>query len=276
MPTRYFRFPDDQLVENYNRPNYQLKLTMKKITSTILLATSLGLASQASATIVFQGGSIHSGGNWFDTDNGNATGLPGSGETATIAVDGIIVNGTTNFGTATVNHTAGTLTSNASNINLNFNGAGGTYNLQGGTLVLRGLQANNATINLESGLVRLGTTTDTGIGFGVNNNGTLNISGSVDIESDRAITNQFDTGTFDFASDWTGSFTVVGFENAGGFQNLVQEFGASVDGTEVTDANFGDFFELSTDGLTLTAVPEPSSAALLGLGGLALIMRRRK
>lgn len=249
---------------------------MKKITSTILLATSLGLASQASATIVFQGGSINTAGNWFDTDNGNATGLPGSGDTATIAVDGTIVNTTTNFGTAIVNHTAGTLTSNASAINLNFNGAGGTYNLQGGTLVLRGLQANNSTINLESGLVRLGTTTNTGIGFGVNNGGTLNIGGSVVIESDRAITSPFDTGTFDFASDWTGSFTVDGFAEAGGFENLLQDFGASVDGVVVNETNFDTFFETSNNGLTLTAVPEPSSAALLGLGGLALIMRRRK
>ncbi len=30
------------------------------------------------------------------------------------------------------------------------------------------------------------------------------------------------------------------------------------------------------DDLTLTAVPEPSSAALIGLGGVALILRRRK
>ncbi|MCP5536902.1 MAG: PEP-CTERM sorting domain-containing protein [Akkermansiaceae bacterium] len=30
------------------------------------------------------------------------------------------------------------------------------------------------------------------------------------------------------------------------------------------------------DGVSITAVPEPSSAALLGLGGLALILRRRK
>jgi len=29
-------------------------------------------------------------------------------------------------------------------------------------------------------------------------------------------------------------------------------------------------------GIQLTTVPEPSSAALLGLGGLALILRRRK
>ena len=48
-------------------------------------------------------------------------------------------------------------------------------------------------------------------------------------------------------------------------------------------ANIGTFaenFTFTEDGGagagTLTAVPEPSSAALLGLGGLALIFRRRK
>jgi hypothetical protein len=30
------------------------------------------------------------------------------------------------------------------------------------------------------------------------------------------------------------------------------------------------------DNLNVTSVPEPSSAALLGLGGLALMLRRRK
>ncbi len=33
---------------------------------------------------------------------------------------------------------------------------------------------------------------------------------------------------------------------------------------------------LIVDNLTITPIPEPSSAALLGLGGLALILRRRK
>ena len=38
-------------------------------------------AGQSSADIVFQGGSINTGANWFDTANGNATGLPGAGDT---------------------------------------------------------------------------------------------------------------------------------------------------------------------------------------------------
>ncbi len=42
--------------------------------------------------------------------------------------------------------------------------------------------------------------------------------------------------------------------------------------------SFSDHFTTSGTGAdyTLTSVPEPSSAALLGLGGLALILRRRK
>jgi len=68
--------------------------------------------------------------------------------------------------------------------------------------------------------------------------------------------------------------------------------------SDVSAKAYGDLLGLSTDGsgnlvitvssdstsrndaavsaLVLTAVPEPSSAALLGLGGLALILRRRK
>ncbi len=45
----------------------------------------------------------------------------------------------------------------------------------------------------------------------------------------------------------------------------------------VTSANLnGTGAYMVYDGITLTGVPEPSSAALLGLGGLALLRRRRK
>jgi len=42
-----------------------------------------------------------------------------------------------------------------------------------------------------------------------------------------------------------------------------------------SDTRFTDFDNVILDA-TITAVPEPSSTALLGLGGLALILRRRK
>jgi len=43
-----------------------------------------------------------------------------------------------------------------------------------------------------------------------------------------------------------------------------------------TDRGLGGGNRASVSGFLITTVPEPSSAALLGLGGLALILRRRK
>ncbi len=54
---------------------------------------------------------------------------------------------------------------------------------------------------------------------------------------------------------------------------------AKTDDDGVASARFKVGSESGTydvDSLTLTQVPEPSSTALLGLGGLALILRRRK
>jgi len=45
-------------------------------------------------------------------------------------------------------------------------------------------------------------------------------------------------------------------------------------GGSVKSNFFGDFD--SADSIALELVPEPSSASLLGLGGLALLMRRRR
>ncbi|MGJ8657754.1 MAG: PEP-CTERM sorting domain-containing protein [Akkermansiaceae bacterium] len=48
-------------------------------------------------------------------------------------------------------------------------------------------------------------------------------------------------------------------------------------GTQIEFMANGDILtDLRIESLTATIVPEPSSVALLGLGGLALIMRRRK
>jgi len=43
-----------------------------------------------------------------------------------------------------------------------------------------------------------------------------------------------------------------------------------------TDRNLGGGNRASVSGFKIETVPEPSSAALLGLGGIALILRRRK
>ncbi len=51
---------------------------------------------------------------------------------------------------------------------------------------------------------------------------------------------------------------------------------ASSDGTLTITLDRGVKNHLGVSQLQLTAVPEPSSAALIGLGGVALILRRRK
>ena len=54
-------------------------------------------------------------------------------------------------------------------------------------------------------------------------------------------------------------------------QDLFIAFGTGTAGADNGDNNFA-----TVDNVNLTAVPEPTSTALLGLGGLALILRRRK
>lgn len=69
--------------------------------------------------------------------------------------------------------------------------------------------------------------------------------------------------TFNTAGTQTVSDVDLG---AGGYDYYMWRVGLSASST--TNVSFSD--------LSVTVVPEPSSAALLGLGGLALIFRRRK
>lgn len=86
---------------------------------------------------------------------------------------------------------------------------------------------------------------------------------------------EFTGGTIDLMSGLSnGTYAIdivhkVGaFEGGSNFERLASS----------NNPNPGDTAWGSTDAFTatFTVVPEPSSAALLGLGGLALIMRRRK
>ncbi|MFK7909712.1 MAG: PEP-CTERM sorting domain-containing protein [Akkermansiaceae bacterium] len=106
---------------------------------------------------------------------------------------------------------------------------------------------------------------------------TINVGGG-----SLAATQQYELQVW-FVDDRTGTDSrVMRFSDAtvGNFSDLNDQFVIgtfTADGTSQTlglDAQ--DFGNAHISAYQLRAVPEPSSAALLGLGGLALIMRRRK
>ena len=61
------------------------------------------------------------------------------------------------------------------------------------------------------------------------------------------------------------SYTVTAADISAGRDHIIFHYGHGANWGETADVTFG-----------ITPVPEPSSAALLGLGGLAFILRRRK
>ena len=101
-----------------------------------------------------------------------------------------------------------------------------------------------------------------------------------------------DSLTYDFTAAvgaWTGNNVIDGMTvEAGGttvtWANLdADNLYATISGISSVGGNLTVSMDNPTSqtvsalsGATLTAIPEPSSAALLGLGGLALILRRRK
>ncbi|MGJ8657753.1 MAG: PEP-CTERM sorting domain-containing protein [Akkermansiaceae bacterium] len=98
------------------------------------------------------------------------------------------------------------------------------------------------------------------------------------------ISDNTDTGTVSIAGgpsltvfdgmDTTGlTYTFTGFD--------IMEFNTPIslssgDTLVFSNVSAGESFEIDSLDLDIVAVPEPSSTALLGLGGLALMMRRRK
>ena len=253
---------------------------------TVGLVTSC-LASSA-ASFTFTGGNARLGANWQNDGDLTSGTVPGVGDTGLINISGNVTGNTAGaWNGAVITQTAGILTGT-----WNINSPTATYNLEGGTIDNAGnFNANGSTFNLSGGLLQF-----TGELIVNTATGVINVSGSTTIESDSGnfdLRLNNDDAEFNIAADWTGSFIsnsdvteadwitqlVTGAGQADADGPVDTDRLINVGGTDITASNFGDFFVVTANsggGSTLTLVPEPSSAALLGLGGLALIMRRRK
>ena len=255
---------------------------------------SLGLSASSFAATSLVSGEIRQAGSW---DNG----LPTATNDGTISVDGTV---TANFNTGAVRFVDTTITQTAGTITGIFNTAGAEglmWNLTGGTINSTGNAAGTGGANFNANGGAIFNLTGGELIFGsdliVNNiAGGINVGGTaiVSTPSQFDLRLNQDNAFLSIASDWTGSFVsgadateadwiaelVFGAGPAGSAGNAVNPLRQiDVAGTPIDDTNFSDFFLVTPDGdggSSLTLVPEPSSGLLLGLGGLALILRRRK
>jgi hypothetical protein len=240
-----------------------------KTTLLMPLVLAAGFSTASAATTFTDGDALNS--NLTDTDNWS-NGIPNTlANVGTINIDAVQNGSQMNYlGDGIVNHTGGTIT--AAN---NFNLTTGTWNMSGGAINARFLLANGRTFNLSGGLITLTQNLEIRAWAG----GSINVSesGVVDaaIVTDTAMG---EAGTMNFVTGWTGSWTQGGFTGDAWKTEFTNADNFLLDGATIDGATFDSTFVVTNGGKTLemVAVPEPSSAALLGLAGFALILRRRK
>jgi hypothetical protein len=191
----------------------------------------------------------------------------GSGESFTIGSSGTV---DVQSGSNNTNMAIGQ--SSTSSVTVN----GGTLNLNGPASLLFGNGASgNGTITLLDGSLNINPGASLFVG---RQGGTalITVSGG---SASFGILPSFDVvaggltgiGSLDFTTGSTGSLTITGASLAY-YEGLYSGDDLTFEG--VNGGTFGDIFTVS--GETISLVPEPSSSALLGLGGLALILHRRK
>ncbi len=224
-----------------------MKSTIRTMSTFAMTVVCLGVLLEAvQAQTVYQGTS----GVDLDTAAAWSSGIP-AGQTATINVAGANLprwQSSMSSGTI-VDHTAGVLTFTTGPYNSY--GASGvsdfTYNMSGGGMTGSGqeINVNKHTFNLSGGDI------SSTVQFRLLNSGVLNLSGSGTLD---APTIAGTAGTMNFVSGWTGSVTIDDLDAAGWKTMLATTLaGSTFDGTDITTANFDDYFVVS--GSTLTVAP---------------------
>ncbi len=181
--------------------------------------------------------------------------------------------------TDVVNQTAGTVTTNGLTIgeaDVTFTMTGGVMNISGGMLMQNGdgavfsLRGDTATISAASlTLEAADATTAPGLDFRLGATGINPIAA---------------TGAFTIGAGSTLSVDGSSYTGGAGPIDLVtfgSNIGSFADPADISISGFTGFntsvgYDADSMFINLTAIPEPSSAALLGLAGLALIFHRRK
>ncbi len=227
------------------------------------------LAAFAASTLAATAGNVAVGGN-ITTPTTIASGdfWQSNGTTTTIQSGGSLVVTDASWETIIQQAAAGTSTLTVeTGGSLDFSGASGN-----GTRFFVGNSNGNGILNLNGGSLIGATLTEFSIGR-EGATGTFNINagtatvGHLEVDSDG-------TSTVNFGENSTGELTVTGWSTSN-FEALWNDGKLTYNGAQT--GSFSDHFQVSgVTGSTLSVVPEPSSTALLGLGGLALILRRRK
>jgi hypothetical protein len=110
--------------------------------------------------------------------------------------------------------------------------------------------------------------------------GQFNLTDMSDVGNRNDANWQLGNMILNFDSDSLGSMT-IGQDGIGGdasdyWANNFTFGDVQIDGVNVADLSAFTITDFGEFGTTISLIPEPSSAALIGLGGFALILRRRR
>ena len=122
-------------------------------------------------------------------------------------------------------------------------------------------------------LLSISETTD--LGFGATALGSFSEVETMADDPNSLVTLGDDFSVFFFTSLGSTATSLTAGDEFGAIRGSDFVLPLADGNTGVVNAVFGDVFANATFG-TVQAIPEPSSTALLGLGGLALLARRRR